>query len=107
MPDLSRSVLDLERMRKFVAVAEELHFGRAAARLHMSQPPLSRAIKRLETDIGATLLHRNASGSSATPAGVALLPEARALLDQADRARVRDRGGRHRDHHRRHPGRWP
>jgi DNA-binding transcriptional LysR family regulator len=76
-------------MRKFVAVAEELHFGRAAARLHMSQPPLSRAIKQLETDIGATLLHRNATGVTLTPAGAALLHEARALLDQAGRARVR------------------
>jgi DNA-binding transcriptional LysR family regulator len=82
-------VLDLERMRKFVAVAEELHFGRAAARLHMSQPPLSRAIKQLETDIGATLLHRGPTGITLTPAGAALLPEARALLDLADRARVR------------------
>ncbi len=72
-----------------MAVAEELHFGRAAARLHMSQPPLSRAIKQLETDIGATLLHRNATGVTLTPAGAALLHEARALLDQAGRARVR------------------
>jgi DNA-binding transcriptional LysR family regulator len=55
----------------------------------MSQPPLSRAIKQLETDIGATLLHRNAAGVTLTPAGAALLQEARALLDQADRARVR------------------
>jgi DNA-binding transcriptional LysR family regulator len=81
--------MDLRLLRYFVAVAEELHFGRAAGRLHMSQPPLSRAIKQLETDVRATLLHRSAAGVTLTPAGVALLHEARALLDQADRVRVR------------------
>ncbi|GAA3130527.1 LysR family transcriptional regulator [Streptosporangium carneum] len=81
--------MELRTLRYFVAVAEELHFGRAAARLHMSQPPLSRAIKRLEADVGAVLLHRSAAGVTLTPAGAALLDEARALLDQADRVRVR------------------
>jgi len=81
--------MELRTLRYFVAVAEELHFGRAAVRLHMSQPPLSRAIKQLETDVGATLLHRSAAGVSLTPAGATLLNEARALLDQADQARVR------------------
>ncbi|MGW4514636.1 LysR family transcriptional regulator [Streptomyces sp. NPDC004393] len=81
--------MELRTLRYFVAVAEELHFGRAAARLHMSQPPLSRAIKQLETGLGATLLHRSAAGVTLTPAGAALLSEARALLDQADRIRVR------------------
>ena len=81
--------MELRLLRYFVAVAEELHFGRAAARLHMSQPPLSRAIKQLETDVGATLLLRSAAGVALTPAGVTLLDEARALLDQADRIRVR------------------
>jgi DNA-binding transcriptional LysR family regulator len=81
--------MELRTLRYFVAVAEELHFGRAAARLHMTQPPLSRAIRQLETDVGATLLRRSAAGVTLTPAGVALLEEARTLLDQADRVRVR------------------
>ncbi|GHG34667.1 MULTISPECIES: LysR family transcriptional regulator [Amycolatopsis] len=81
--------MELRTLRYFVAVAEELHFGRAAARLHMSQPPLSRAIKQLETDVGAVLLLRSAAGVTLTPAGTALLAEARALLEQADQARVR------------------
>ncbi|GII63879.1 LysR family transcriptional regulator [Sphaerisporangium krabiense] len=81
--------MELRTLRYFVAVAEELHFGRAAARLYMSQPPLSRAIRRLEADVGAVLLHRSAAGVTLTPAGTVLLDEARTLLDQADRIRVR------------------
>lgn len=81
--------MELRTLRYFVAVAEELHFGRAAARLHMSQPPLSRAIRSLEADLGAVLLHRSASGVGLTPAGTALLDEARALLERAERLRVR------------------
>ncbi|MGY1577233.1 LysR family transcriptional regulator [Streptomyces sp. MN13] len=76
-------------MRYFVAVAEELHFGRAATRLHMSQPPLSRAIKQLEADVGALLFTRSPTGVTLTAVGAVLLDEARALLDQADRIRVR------------------
>lgn len=81
--------LELRTLRYFVAVAEELHFGRAAARLHMSQPPLSRAIKALETETGAPLFERSPAGVALTPVGAVLLDEARALLDQADRLRVR------------------
>ncbi len=76
-------------MRYFLVVAEELHFGRAATRLHMSQPPLSRAIRQLETEIGTTLFDRSPAGVALTPAGTVLLEEARALLDRADRARLR------------------
>lgn len=81
--------MELRMLRYFVAVAEERHFGRAAARLHMSQPPLSRAIKRLETDLGVVLLHRSATGVALTPAGATALEEARTLLRQADQMRVR------------------
>ena len=81
--------MDLRLLRYFVAIAEERHFGRAAARLHMSQPPLSRAIKQLEADLGAVLLHRSPTGVTLTAAGDLLYDEARTLLEQADQARAR------------------
>ena len=81
--------MELRLLNYFVAVAEERHFGRAAARLHMTQPPLSRAIKQLETDLGHALLHRSPTGVALTSAGVSLYDEARTLLAQADQARVR------------------
>ncbi|MET8629514.1 LysR substrate-binding domain-containing protein [Kitasatospora sp. NPDC004669] len=81
--------MELRTLRYFVAVAEELHFGRAATRLHMSQPPLSRAIKQLEADVGALLFARSPTGVTLTPVGAVLLDEARALLDHADRVRAR------------------
>ncbi|WP_406140149.1 LysR family transcriptional regulator [Streptomyces sp. NBC_01089] len=81
--------MELRTLGYFVAVAEELHFGRAATRLHMSQPPLSRAIKQLESDVGAPLFVRSPAGVTLTSVGTVLLDEARALLGHADRVRVR------------------
>jgi DNA-binding transcriptional LysR family regulator len=78
-----RRVVDLRVLGYFVAVAEELNVGRAAARLHMSQPPLSRAIRQLENDLGIELFTRSTRGMTLTPAGHLLLPEARDMLARA------------------------
>ena len=81
--------MDLRVLRYFVAVAEERHVGRAASRLHMAQPPLSRAVRGLEDELGATLFERTPKGVALTAAGTALYDEAVALLAQA--GRIRDR----------------
>ncbi|KDR25543.1 LysR family transcriptional regulator [Caballeronia grimmiae] len=73
-------------LAQFVAVAEELHFGKAALRLHMAQPPLSQAIRNLEEIVGVALLSRNKHFVALTPAGAAFLQEARELLVRGQKA---------------------
>lgn len=84
-------MIDLRLLRQFVAVAEELHFHRAAARLHMSQPPLTTAMRRLEEELGTGLIVRGNRTLGLTPAGQTLLVEARATLQQAEQALQRTR----------------
>jgi DNA-binding transcriptional LysR family regulator len=84
--------LDLRRLRYFVAVAEELHFGRAAQRLYIAQPVLSRHIQKLELELSTELFVRDSRNVQLTPAGVRLLEEGRQLLAAADAARRRMQG---------------
>lgn len=78
--------MDLRHLRYFVAVAEERNFSRAAARLHMAQPPLSQQIKQLEGELGLTLLERNTRRVDLTAAGAVYLERAREILAAVDDA---------------------
>ncbi|WP_344017360.1 LysR family transcriptional regulator [Microlunatus capsulatus] len=83
--------METRELEYFVAVAEELHVGRPAARLGMTQPPLSRALQQLERRLGVPLLERSSRGVALTDAGVVLLREGRAALDAVAAAERRTR----------------
>ncbi len=80
--------MSLTQLEYFVTVAEEAHVGRAAKRLRVAQPPLSRQIKRLEEELGVSLFERNARGMKLLPKGERFLVHARTVLDAVERARV-------------------
>ena len=79
-------MFDMRKLRQFIAVAEELHFGKAAIRLHMSQPPLSRSIQQIEKDLQAELFIRHPHGVELTNEGEVFLKEARNILLTVERA---------------------
>ena len=79
-------MIEVREARYFIAVAEELHFGRAAERLHMSQPPLSQAVKTLESRLGVTLLHRTTRAVTLSAAGAVFLEACRDVVGAAEAA---------------------
>ncbi len=79
--------MELRHLKYFLALAEELHFGRAAARAHIEQSPLSRSITQLEEELGVPLFIRSRQGTSLTPAGEALRDQVRDILTAVERAR--------------------
>lgn len=78
--------MSLAQLRYFVAVAEEGHIGRAALRLHVSQPPLTRQIRNLEDELGTPLFERTSRGMKLLPAGSVFLRHARRVLDEVEAA---------------------
>lgn len=80
--------MEVHEAKAFLAVAEELHFGRAAATLRIAQPPLSRLIKSIEKSLGAQLFERSTRHVSLTPAGAALVEPARELVAASEQART-------------------
>lgn len=85
--------MSFAQIEYFIAVAEEGHVGRAARRVHVSQPPLSRQIRSLEDELGARLFERTPRGMRLLPAGAAFLRHARAIVAEVDAAKsaVKDR----------------
>ena len=83
--------MNIKQMHYFVAVAEELHFGRAAERLDMAQPPLSRQIKQIETDIGALLFNRGRNAITLTQAGERLYERVQKILIEIEDAKLEAR----------------
>lgn len=92
--------MSLAQIRYFIAVAEEGNVGRAARRLRVSQPPLTRQIRSLEEELGARLFSRSSRGVALLPAGDAFLTHARRILAEVDAAVASVRDGSHA----RHPG---
>src|SRR3954464_13659773 len=88
---MSEPLVELRLWRQLVSVAEELHFGRAARRLHMTQPPLTQAIAQLERLLGVRLFERTKRSVELTTAGTALLAPARELLARAQALPVQAR----------------
>jgi DNA-binding transcriptional LysR family regulator len=80
--------VSLVQLESFVAVAEARHVGRAAERLHISQPPLTRRIQSLESELGVALFERTSRGVRLLPAGEALLEHAKEIIERVEAARA-------------------